>query len=195
MRSSSSSKRRGSAMSGTLPAQLAQLTLDFGIDVERLAAGPRAALVAGDHELTDFGAQARVDDRSGEALELRLDVQRRLALAGAPFVAGAEQLADLVVALANGGRRRRRRPARRRLVAHREGAAADVVIGLAGDHERDHRHHRADAHDSEDHDAEGLVHAYILATCGASSEGGRWRRDGRSYVRSSTGSRRSRRSW
>ncbi|MFL5836654.1 MAG: hypothetical protein ACJ76K_08745, partial [Solirubrobacteraceae bacterium] len=27
----------------------------------------------------------------------------------------------------------------------------------------------------EDHDAEGLVHAYILATCGASSGGGRWR--------------------
>src|SRR4051812_23449768 len=112
MRSSSSSKRRGSAMSGTLPAQLAQLTIDFGIDVERLAAGPRAAVVAGDHELADFGTQAGVDDGSGEALELGLDVQRRLALAGAPFVARAEQLAYLVVTLAHGGRRRGRRGAR-----------------------------------------------------------------------------------
>src|SRR6476659_1775315 len=139
-------------MSGTLPIQLAQLTL-----------------------------------------ELVLDVERRLPRALAAVVARGQQLADLVVALGDGGGRGRGRSGGRRLVAHREGAAADVVVGLARDSERDERHHAGDGDHREDDHAESLLHAYILATCGASSEERRWPRVGRSSFRSSTGWLRSRR--
>jgi len=63
-------------MSGTLPIQLAQLTLDFVVDVERRLSGALAAVVAGDHELAHFVAQAGVHAGPGQPPELLLDVQR-----------------------------------------------------------------------------------------------------------------------
>src|SRR4051794_26159661 len=134
MRSSSSSKRRCSAMPGTLPIQLANLTLDFLVDVQGGLSGRLAALVAGHDEGPDLVAQARIDDRPGQPLELVVDVQRRLSAPRAALVAGGQQLADLLVALAQSGGRRGRGTPRWDLVAHGERAPADVVVGLARDH-------------------------------------------------------------
>src|SRR6266511_5418759 len=112
-------------MPGTLPLQLGDLTLNFGVDVERRLALSLAALVAGDDELPDLLAQPRIDGRPGEAPDLRLDVHRGLAPAPAVLVAGGHELADLLVALGLRGGRGRRRLGARDLVAHREGATAD----------------------------------------------------------------------
>ena len=45
------------------------------------------------------------------------------------------------------------------LVAQREPAAADLLVGLRTAEEGDDRDHRRDDHDREDHDPEGLLHA------------------------------------
>src|SRR3954447_24375043 len=122
MRSSSSSKRGVSAMSGTLPAQLGDLTLDLGVDVERWLALALAALVAGHDELADLVAQARIDGRTGQAPDLGFHVHGSLAPALAVLVSRRHELADLLVALAHRGRRRGGRRRRRDLVAHGERA-------------------------------------------------------------------------
>src|SRR3954463_14613075 len=127
MRSSSSSKRGVSAMSGTLPAQLGDLTLDFGVDVEWWLAPALAALVAGHDELADLVAQARIDGRTGQAPDLGFHVHRGLALAPPVLVPRRHELANRLVALAHLGRRGGARRGRRVLVAHGERAPADVV--------------------------------------------------------------------
>src|SRR5215210_898690 len=102
MTSSSSSKRRGSAIGRTLPGQLAQLALDLLLDVERLLALARTPLVARDDQRPDLLAKACVDRLGrgrGEALELGLDVHGLLAAPSTALVAGGEQLPDLSVAL------------------------------------------------------------------------------------------------
>ncbi len=116
MVSSSSSKRRCAAIgSGLYPlaarsgAELAQLAVDLGLDVQRLAAAGNQAVVASDHELADLVAQARVDDGRREPRQLGLDVDRGLAAGLAAVVGGGEELADLVVSLAQGARAARRR--------------------------------------------------------------------------------------
>jgi hypothetical protein len=57
-------------------AELAQLALDLGLDVERLAPPARAALVARDDERAHLGFEARVRGRPVELAQLRLDVDR-----------------------------------------------------------------------------------------------------------------------
>ena len=55
------------------------LALDLGLDVERRLAGPGAAVVAGDDEVADLAAQAVVDRRGCQAVQLQLYVDRLLA--------------------------------------------------------------------------------------------------------------------
>ena len=81
-------------------AELLELALDLGLDVERRLALRLAAGVAGDHELAHLLAQGGIDGRRGQPRELVLDVDLRLAAGGVAGVAGLEHLADLVVALA-----------------------------------------------------------------------------------------------
>jgi hypothetical protein len=51
-------------MCGTLPSQVANLSLDLGLDVERLAATRHASPVACDHHVPDLGEERRVELRS-----------------------------------------------------------------------------------------------------------------------------------
>ena len=100
-----------------------------------------------------------VDGRRGQAGELVLDVHLGLAARRGAGVAGAEHLADLVVALggAHGSAGRRRRPD---LAVVADAAAPDLVVGLAAGEQRDHRDHGGDPDDREDDDAEGLLHRH-----------------------------------
>ena len=88
-------------------------------DVERLLAGALAALVAGDDEAADLGAQLLVLAQRGAAaliggeqlLQLRVDVDRLVAAGLGAIGARLEHLADLGLAL--GAARRPRRPGAR----------------------------------------------------------------------------------
>ncbi len=102
---------RSAALSSLLPEvlEVAQLALDLGVDVQRLLALARTALVAGDDELADLLAQRGVGlgDRGrallgSQPLELRLDVERRLAAGALAVGLGLEQLAQLGVGLSGG---------------------------------------------------------------------------------------------
>src|SRR3954447_15757074 len=117
MRSSSSSKRRASAMRGTLlrGAELRYLPFDFRLDVQRGLPLLGAADVAGDDHVADLLAQRRVDAGRGEALQLGLDVERLLAAPGAAGVRGLEQLADLLLLLGLRGRAGRHGVGRKRV--------------------------------------------------------------------------------
>src|SRR5687768_8158166 len=88
------------------PREIAELTRDLGLHVERLLAPCDPPCVAGLDEradlLEDLGV--RRGRRLRELRELLLDVDGRAALRGAPGVAGLEHLADLVVALGRADR-------------------------------------------------------------------------------------------
>src|SRR3954468_21471685 len=79
-----SQNRVGQTRSST-GAQLAQLPVDLGLDVQRRLSLARAALVAGDDELPDLLAQRGIGGRAGascavpgERVDLGLHVERRL---------------------------------------------------------------------------------------------------------------------
>src|SRR5438045_51953 len=98
-------------MARRLPREVAELTLDFGLHVERLLPAGDPPRVARLNErpdlLHDLGILRR--GRPRELLKLLLDVDRRLAAGHAARVAGLEHLADLVVAVGPADRRRSRR--------------------------------------------------------------------------------------
>src|SRR5687768_3971257 len=93
-------------MRGSLPREIAELTRDLGLDVERLRAPRDPSRVAGVHELADLledlGIRGCGPARPGELRELGLDVDRRAALRGAARVARLEHLADVVLPLRRG---------------------------------------------------------------------------------------------
>src|SRR5690349_5113003 len=95
-------------MARRLPRELAELTLDLGLDVQRFLPAGDPARVARLHErpdlLHDLGIPRR--GRPRELPELLLDVDLRLAAGRAARVAGLEHLPDLVVALGTADRRR-----------------------------------------------------------------------------------------
>ena len=140
-----------------LAAELLQLALDLGVDVQRRLALRLAAGVAGDHELAHLLAQRGVDGRRGQPRELVLDVDLRLAAGRVAGVAGLEHLADLVVALAkvDGAPLGGRRPD---LAVVADPAAPDLVVGVVAEEQRDDGQDRGDPDHGEDDDAEGLLH-------------------------------------
>ena len=92
---------------GDSGAEVADLALDLGLDVERLLAVARAPLVAGDHELADLVAQLGIDRRRGEQRRSSASTSSGASpRASRRSLLGLEHLADLVVAL--GARRARR---------------------------------------------------------------------------------------
>src|SRR5215203_4240021 len=125
-------------MRGRLPRELAKLTRDLGLDVERLLAARHPAGVAGLDQRADLLEDLGVGDvipparRPDQLGQLGLDVPGGLAAGGTASVARLEHLADLVVALRLAHRRRcgPARPARAHVavLADREPAAADVVV-------------------------------------------------------------------
>src|SRR5215210_8609018 len=116
-------------MRGSLPREIAELTRDLGLHVERLLAACDAARVAGLDELADLLEDLRIRGcrpaRSDELRELALDVDGRAALCRAARVAGLEHLADVLLALGGGDRRGLRVGARAHVpvVADRQPAA------------------------------------------------------------------------
>jgi hypothetical protein len=139
-------------------AEIPELALDLGLDVQRRLAPTGAAFVAGVYELADLVAQGGVGRRMREAPQLGLDIERRLPPPLAPGVLSSEHLADLVRLLGRGGRRGGRRLRPVRLVADGQAATADLVIEAGAVHERRHRDDGGqDDHHEDDH-AEGLLH-------------------------------------
>src|SRR4051812_24710266 len=116
-------------MRGRLPRQVPELTLDLGLDVERLLAPGDAARVACLDQRADLLEDLRVagGGRPRELRELVLDVHGRLAPRRPAGVARLEHLADLRVALRAADRRRLggARP-QVAVLADGEPAAADV---------------------------------------------------------------------
>src|SRR5579875_3515903 len=105
-------------------AEAGDLTLDLGLDVERLLASPDPAVVAGLDQITDLLAELRIDLGRGQPSQLLIDIDRRLATAAAAGVARLEHLPDLLVALLEaGGGARARGPCGFRI--HREPALAE----------------------------------------------------------------------
>src|SRR5215210_5487975 len=98
MPSSSAAYTRMTAGSRT---QIAKLTLDLGVHLERLLALPQPALVAGHHELADLLAQGGVPRgrRAGQLVELGLHVERLLAASLPPGGLGLQHLPDLLARL------------------------------------------------------------------------------------------------
>src|SRR5439155_25783223 len=88
-------------MRANLPRKIAELTLDLGLDVERLAAPGDAAGVAGPDQRPDLLDDLRIARRAraGERGQLRLDVLRRLAAGAAAGVAGLQHLAEVGVSV------------------------------------------------------------------------------------------------
>src|SRR3954467_8373477 len=83
-------------------AQVPELALDLGLDLERLLALPHAPLVARDHELAHLLPQPLVGGRRGglgELRDLRVHVERGLAARYAPRRLRLHELADLLVGL------------------------------------------------------------------------------------------------
>jgi hypothetical protein len=84
--------------------QLAKLSLDLDIDVQRLLAAADAALVACDHQLAHLLRQLRVRPMAGrrgpgqQLGQLRIDVDWPLASSQLPVGLGLEQLAKLGLA-------------------------------------------------------------------------------------------------
>src|SRR5579871_2856124 len=106
-------------------AELAQLALDLRLDVERGLAVTLATVVAGQDEGAHLLAQLGIDrgNGGGQARELLVDIERRLAPAGPPYVAGFEHLANLP--LAHGRRLRSAgRAGARQVVIHDQPALA-----------------------------------------------------------------------
>ena len=159
----------------TVAAELAELALDLGLHVERLLAlrarGARCARPrARGPPSRRPGSTAR---RAVSARELGLDVERRLALAQRGARCGPR---------ASGGSPRRARPppapaaplgAASALVAQRQPAAADLVVGLPRTNAR-RSPRRRDADDHEDDDAERVLHPYHCPMW-RSVDAGRWR--------------------
>src|SRR4051794_23616483 len=149
-----------------LPREVAELTFDLGLDVERLLAARDPARVAGLDELADLLEDLGIRRRRGpcELRELALDVDRRATLRRPAGVAGLEHLADVLLALR--GADRSGRSARPRvqvaILADREPAAADVVVQARAAEQRDHRDHGAHADHDEDDGAECLLHPWQI---------------------------------
>src|SRR3954463_8115450 len=116
-------------MARRLPREVAELTLDLGLHVERLLAAGDPPRVARLHEgpdlLHDLGILRR--RRPRELLQLLLDVERGLAAGQPAGVAGLAHLTDLVLALCPADRRGsgRVRP-QVAVLADRQSAPADV---------------------------------------------------------------------
>ena len=107
---SATSARRARPPHG-LSAELAQLALDLGLDVERRLAARHAPRVARDDELADSVAQRRVDAPARSARCSSASTSSGgLAARGAAGVAGLEHLADLGLALGRVDVRRRSAP-------------------------------------------------------------------------------------
>src|SRR5918995_1011155 len=154
-------------MRGSLPRQIAELTCDLRLHVEwRLPARHPARVARQDERpdlLEELGIRHVVPPAwARERLQLGLDVRRGLAARGAPGVAGAEHLADLVVALrpAHGRGCGPAHPARAHVavLADREPTAPDVVVHPPAPEQRDDRDHGADADHGEDDDAQRVLH-------------------------------------
>src|SRR6059058_4200184 len=134
-------------MRANLPRKIAELTLDLGLDVERLAAPGDAAGVAGPHQRPDLLDDLRIARRAraGERGQLRFDVLRRLAAGATAGVAGLEHLADLSVSFGSAhggcGRAATAAGAHVAVLADREPTVADVVVEPPAGEQRDDRDH------------------------------------------------------
>src|SRR5215207_9300284 len=89
------------------PAQVAQLAVDLGLDIERRLSLASASLVARDDQLADLlaerGVRTATRRRAREGVDLGVDVERGLPAGLAPRRLGLDQLADLRARLRVGG--------------------------------------------------------------------------------------------
>src|SRR4051794_26720353 len=103
-------------------ADVPQLTVHLGLDVERVLSAPDPALVAGDHELAHLVPQRLVVTLrlARERGHLGVHVEWRLAARLLPRRFGFHELADLHLGLGARGRRAGRRAPRSRVAIERE---------------------------------------------------------------------------
>src|SRR4051794_7882894 len=146
-------------------AGVPELTLHLRLDVERLLPAPHAALVTGDHELAHLVPERVVRALwTGEGGQLRVDVERRLPTALTPRRFGLQQLADLRLGLRAPSRGVRVRATRAGIAVEREIPLADLLVELAGAHERDQGTDDAqDRHDDHHHFQAALHLPYSVA--------------------------------
>src|SRR6185312_11695695 len=96
-----------------LRAQVAELTLDLGIHVERRLAAADAALISSLHELADLVPESLVHGRRRarhQGCHLGINVERRLPARLPPGRLRLHELADLLCRFGTSRRAVRRRP-------------------------------------------------------------------------------------